>query len=86
MTPTIKEVYLDELEHVKMAICLCECGNEFRARLSDIKRAHTSSCGCSQYKNRINNRRTFREVILEFSEFAKVDKTKVDEYFKQNKI
>lgn len=29
-----------------MAKCLCDCGNFTIAALSDVKRMHTSSCGC----------------------------------------
>lgn len=30
----------------KRAIIKCFCGNMFTARLNDIKRGHTKSCGC----------------------------------------
>lgn len=32
--------------HYRMVRCLCDCGNTCSSRLADIKKGHTSSCGC----------------------------------------
>ena len=41
----IKELKDANSRH-KKAIVKCFCGNVFTARLNDVKRAHTKSCGC----------------------------------------
>lgn len=38
-------LYIQQLDG-KYAICICDCGNPIRARISNIRSGNTTSCGC----------------------------------------
>jgi hypothetical protein len=52
---TIKEVepFFDKTKNYRTFLCKCECGNELKIRLKDLRNENTTSCGC--FKKEINS-------------------------------
>ena len=52
-----KPTFIKAVEEYK-AVFRCSCGEEFKARLSDVKRGSTKSCGCYQRQRTVETSTT----------------------------
>lgn len=61
MNKKIKQIsaFFKDKHRNLMGNYICYCGNEFTARVYDIKSGHTTSCGCYAREVRANNLRNY---------------------------